>query len=272
MKPLRSRLRRAMGLHRAATSPARLATLAGACALLFCGGLVAATAAAPASASASAPMATLRAAAPAGTVLIEAYGDSTTLGTSCSDHRCGPLAQNAVTWLQDALHDDFGTHVTVTNLGVGGSMASQLLDGICHGRCPTFAARMAVSSAQIVTFNYGINEVMQNQTPEQFYAAETALVKLARAAGKQPVLETSNPMPDPRRNAKLAAMVEMTRRVAAEQHVPLVDQYAYISGMPDWQMQMSDGAHPKPELYRLKARESYAVLDPLVRRLLHDAS
>ncbi|GAB2918492.1 hypothetical protein GCM10027093_66420 [Paraburkholderia jirisanensis] len=270
MKLLRSQLRRAMGTHFAARSTALLIALAGACALLCGGGLVEATAAAPA--PAPAPIATLRAAAPAGTVLIEAYGDSTTLGTSCSDHRCGPLAQNAVTWLQDALHDDFGARVAVTNLGVGGSMASQLLDGICHGRCPTFAARMAVSSAQIVTFNYGINEVMQNQTPEQFYAAETALVKAARAAGKQPVLETSNPMPDPRRNAKLAAMVEMTRRVAAEQHVPLVDQYAYISGMPDWQMQMSDGAHPKPELYRLKARESYAVLDPLVRRLLHDAS
>jgi lysophospholipase L1-like esterase len=129
-----------------------------------------------------------------------------------------------------------------------------------------------MSDAQIVTLNYGINEVMHNQTPEQFYAAETALVKTALALGKEPVLQTSNPMPDGRLNARLAAMVAMTRRVAAEQHVPLVDQYAFISSLPDWQSMMSDGAHPKPELYRLKAGQDLRAIDPLVRRLLAGAS
>lgn len=31
---------------------------------------------------------------------------------------------------------------------------------------------------------------------------------------------------------------------------------------------MSDGAHPKPGLYRLKAEQDFQVVDPLVRRLL----
>jgi acyl-CoA thioesterase-1 len=97
-------------------------------------------------------------------------------------------------------------------------------------------------------------------------------VKTARALGKEPVLQTSNPMPDGRLNARLAAMVEMTRRVAAEQHVPLVDQYAYISALPDWRSLMSDGAHPKPELYRLKAAQDYRVIGPLVRQQLDGAS
>nr|WP_260854562.1 SGNH/GDSL hydrolase family protein [Paraburkholderia sp. BCC1884] len=206
-------------------------------------------------------------------VLIEAYGDSTTLGITCSDGHCGPQAQNAVAFLQDALQAHHAGQVQVTNYGVGGTMATQLRDGTGNRRAgPTaglpWQERLATSSAQIVLINYGINEVMHNQTPEQFYDAETTLVKTARSLGKEPVLQTSNPMPDNRLNARLAAMVAMTRRVATEQQVPLVDQFAYISSLPDWKTQMSDGAHPRPALYRLKAQQDFLVVDPLVRRLL----
>ncbi|MFM0180856.1 SGNH/GDSL hydrolase family protein [Paraburkholderia aspalathi] len=210
---------------------------------------------------------------PASQVLVDAYGDSTTLGITCSEGHCGPQAQNAVSYLQDELQARYGQKVHVTNYGVGGTMASQLRDGTGNRRAgPTaglpWQERLAASSAQIVLINYGINEVMQNQTPEQFYAAETTLVKTARALGKEPVLQTSNPMPDNHLNARLAAMVAMTRRVAAEQQVPLVDQFAYVSNLPDWKTLMSDGAHPKPGLYRLKAEQDFQVVDPLVRRLL----
>ncbi|CAE6712252.1 hypothetical protein R69746_01174 [Paraburkholderia aspalathi] len=210
---------------------------------------------------------------PASQVLVDAYGDSTTLGITCSEGHCGPQAQSAVSYLQDELQARYGQKVRVTNYGVGGTMASQLRDGTGNRRAgPTaglpWQERLAASSAQIVLINYGINEVMQNQTPEQFYAAETTLVKTARALGKEPVLQTSNPMPDNHLNARLAAMVAMTRRVAAEQQVPLVDQFAYVSNLPDWKTLMSDGAHPKPGLYRLKAEQDFQVVDPLVRRLL----
>ncbi|WP_233801377.1 SGNH/GDSL hydrolase family protein [Paraburkholderia sp. HP33-1] len=206
-------------------------------------------------------------------VLIDAYGDSTTLGITCGDGHCAPQTGNAVTYLQLALQAHDGERVRVTNYGVGGTMATQLRDGTGNRRAgPTaglpWRERLAASPARIVLINYGINEVMQNQTPEQFYTAETTLVETARALGKEPVLQTSNPMPDNRLNARLAAMVAMTRRVAAEQQVPLVDQYAYVSSLPDWKTLMSDGAHPKPDLYRLKAEQDYRVVEPLVRRLL----
>ncbi|XUW89903.1 SGNH/GDSL hydrolase family protein [Burkholderia sp. M6-3] len=206
-------------------------------------------------------------------VVIDAYGDSTTLGISCSEGHCAPQAQNAVAYLQDELQTHHGDRVRVANYGVGGTMAMQLLDGTGNRRAgPTaglpWRERLAASPARIVLINYGINEVMQNQTPEQFYTAQTALVKTARALGKEPVLETANPMPDNRLNARLASMVAITRRVADEQHVPLVDQFAYISSLPDWKTLMSDGAHPKPGLYRLKAEQDFQVVEPLVRRLL----
>jgi lysophospholipase L1-like esterase len=211
-------------------------------------------------------------------VMIEAYGDSTTLGISCNDGHCAPQAQNAVTWLQNALQAAHGERVQVVNEGVGGTMASQLRDGTGPRRRGDASAglpwqkRLAASPARIVLINYGINEVMQNQTPDQFYEAESTLVKTARALGKEPVLQTSNPLPDNRLNARLAAMVAMTRRVAIEQQVPLVDQFAYVGNLPDWKTRMSDGAHPKPALYRLKAEQDFRVVDPLVRQLLDGTS
>jgi hypothetical protein len=39
--------------------------------------------------------------------------------------------------------------------------------------------------------------------------------------------------------------------------------------LPDWKTLMSDGTHPKPGLYRLRAEQDFfQVADPLVRRLL----
>jgi lysophospholipase L1-like esterase len=201
-------------------------------------------------------------------LLIEAYGDSTTLGISCIDKHCAPRADNAVTFLQSELSARFGQHVVVSNLGVGGTMAQQLLDGTDRRGSVAWTERIRRSSARIVMFNYGINEVMHSQTPEQFYAAETALVRAALASGKLPVLATSNPMLDKRLNAQLAQMAAMTRRVAAEAHVPLIDQYAYVSSLPDWQHGMSDGAHPTAALYRLKAERDFTVLEPIVDRLI----
>jgi len=226
-----------------------------------------------AAASICAPLSHAASPGPHSPVLIEAYGDSTTLGITCSDGHCGPQAQNAVAYLQDELQARHGERVRVTNYGVGGTTATQLRDGTGSRRVRTPAGlpwqeRLTASPAQIVLINYGINEVMRNQTPEQFYAAQTALVTTARALGKQPVLQTANPMPDNRLNARLATMVAMTRRVAAEQQVPLVDQFAYVSSLPDWKTLMSDGAHPKPELYRLKAEQDFKVVEPLVQRLL----
>ena len=147
-------------------------------------------------------------------------------------------------------------------------MAQQLLDGTDRRGSVAWTERIRRSSARIVMFNYGINEVMHSQTPEQFYAAETALVRAALASGKLPVLATSNPMLDKRLNAQLAQMAAMTRRVAAEAHVPLIDQYAYVSSLPDWQHGMSDGAHPTAALYRLKAERDFTVLEPIVDRLI----
>ena len=44
--------------------------------------------------------------ASAADLLIEAYGDSTTLGISCVDHQCGPRPENAA-----GIYDDGGAYI-----------------------------------------------------------------------------------------------------------------------------------------------------------------
>jgi acyl-CoA thioesterase-1 len=203
-------------------------------------------------------------------LLIEAYGDSTTLGISCINNECRENAGNAVAYLQADLERKFGDSVTVSNLGLGGTMATQLYAGSDRTPVVPWPERMRASRARIVTINYGINEVAQNQTPKQFYDVETALVKVAVANGKLAVLATSNPVLDGRFNARVSMMAAMTRRVAQEQHVPLIDQFAYVSALPDWQRGMSDGVHPLASLYKLKADRDFAVLGPIVTQLQND--
>ena len=201
-------------------------------------------------------------------LLIEAYGDSTTLGISCINNECRENKGNAVAYLQDELRAKFGDAVTVSNLGLGGTMATQLYAGTDRSPVVPWPDRMKLSRARIVMINYGINEVVQNQTPKQFYDVETALVKAALTNGKLPVLATSNPVLGGRFNVRVAMMARMTRRVAKEQNVPLIDQFEYVSALPDWQRGMSDGAHPNASLYKLKADRDFAVLDPIVRQLI----
>lgn len=201
-------------------------------------------------------------------LLIEAYGDSTTLGISCARDECEEIKANAVANLQARLRARFGDGVTVTNLGRAGTMATQLYAGIDRRPVLTWPQRIQMSRARIVTINYGINEAVQNQTLEQFYDVETSLTKAALASGKLPVLATSNPVLNDRLNARVAMMAAITRRVAREQEVPLIEQFEYISASPTWRGNMSDGVHPNATLYRLKAKRDFAVLEPIVRRLL----
>lgn len=201
-------------------------------------------------------------------LLIEAYGDSTTLGISCNNNECRENKGNAVAFLQDELRAKFGDGVTVSNLGVGGTVATQLYAGTDRNPVVPWPERMKMSRARIVTINYGINEIVENQTPKRFYDVETALVKVALANGKLPVLATSNPVIDGRFNSRVSMMARMTRRVAKEQNVPLIDQFEYVSALPDWQRGMSDGAHPNASLYKLKADRDFAVLEPIVRKMI----
>lgn len=207
-------------------------------------------------------------------VLVEAYGDSTMVGYSypTPGQPAVQLPDNQPAVMQTILQGQYGSTVTVTNNGVSGSRAPQLVDGSDGYHLP-WIQTVANSKAQIVIVNYGINDSF-NQPIDSLETYKTALrsiVDIATAGGKVVVFEQPNPVCLPGSNyaeyAPLASYAQAMADVAAEKNVPIADNYGYVKSLPDWQGMLSDCAHPKGQLYEMEAARLAAVVGPLVAKL-----
>nr|WP_269764566.1 SGNH/GDSL hydrolase family protein [Burkholderia ubonensis] len=205
-------------------------------------------------------------------VLIEAYGDSTTLGWVGVGNGGFVTTANEVTQLQAKLQAKFGQTVTVSNQGIGGIEASQILNGILGANSP-WADMMMKSKAQIITLNFGLNDAyyaktpkkdVQLETPESYASIMTQLVQDARAAGKQVVLFEPNPTCEPIRESAMQDYVAALRRVARDQNVPLVAEFDVIMQMQGWQSMLSDCLHPSDALYDIKANLELPAISAIV--------
>jgi lysophospholipase L1-like esterase len=178
--------------------------------------------------------------------LIEYYGDSTVWGyASGSDGaqvaRPAPqvFAKSLPSWARYA----------VRNHGVSGSSACELLNGT-DGRHPHWSEQMALSSARFVILNHAINDQWRYDVPT-YQGCLRALAGIARDSGKQVVFET----PNPTRDSGLVAYVTAMKEVAARKGLPVIDQYAYLSGLFKGRSQEQitpDGLHPSEAVYQLK--------------------
>jgi lysophospholipase L1-like esterase len=206
--------------------------------------------------------------APSKQLLIEAYGDSTMWGAAEVNNVYVQVAQPAPAELQSLLRAKYGDGVTVTNYGVSGTTATDLLQGGVSGA--PWNERMAKSKADIVYFNFGINDAnpANGESVTQFINTETALAQIAIAAGKQVIIETSNPVGDTD-FAALPNYVAATASVAQSLSLPLIDEYGYMAQL-DWMSLMSDPQkmHPNQTGYEVKARFEFNTFDPIVGTLL----
>lgn len=202
------------------------------------------------------------------TVLIEAYGDSTMLGNSLINGVYVQVAQPAPAILQSLLQAKYGSIVTVVNHGVGGTTAAKLLSG--DGVNLPWAQQMAQSKAQIVLFNYGINDSNEvGNTAAAFEQAENQLVQIAKAAGKTVVIETPNPVTYDL-NAPMPSFVAASLSVASTWGITVIDEFAYLNTLPNWTSMLSDeiGLHPTQAGYQIKAEYEFKILDPIVAAAL----
>jgi lysophospholipase L1-like esterase len=111
--------------------------------------------------------------------------------------------------------------------------------------------------------NFGINDAY---LPVEDYRANLReFVDTVRASGKLPVLEEPNPVCSGHEN--LDRLVAILNEVAREKAVPLVQQYAAIKALPDWQAMLPDCVHPGDALYAVKAAREAAVLAQVIRTL-----
>lgn len=173
--------------------------------------------------------------------------------------------------LQKDLQTTLGATVTVVNNGIGGSTIDNRLTG-SNGYASPWGTFLASDSAQIVISNWGINDA--NTTPgvgesvDQFRADLLSYIQLAQQRGKTVVLEEPHPVCD-NTHPDLAQYVAVIDDIAAQQGLPLVQQYQYVLSLPNWQSYLSqDCIHPGDDrLYALKAQREAQVLGPIVQQL-----
>jgi len=205
-------------------------------------------------------------------VLVEVYGDSTALGCTVSAGASPGVCQapgyaqanpTAEQTLQALLQAKYGPTVTVANHGVAGNTIPAALTG--DGVNLPWAQQMAQSKAQIVVFNFGINDsnVTSGESAAQFQANVSQLIQTAKAAGKTVVVETANPVNDPTRIA-LPDYVAAGIAAARMWDVNVIDEFGYLVTQPAWPSILSDNVHPTQAGYNLKAQVEFAVLDPIV--------
>lgn len=205
-------------------------------------------------------------------ILIEVYGDSTALGCTVTPGASAGACQaagyaqanpTAPQQLQTLLQAKYGTTVSVANHGVAGTTAARLLTG--DGVNLPWAQQMAQSKADIVMFNFAINDskMLANEPLAESQGNESQLVSIAKAAGKTVVIETANPVTDPS-CAALPTYVAASLSVANTWGITAIDMYGFLETQPNWNSMLSDTEHPTAAGYVTKARFEFPAIDQLV--------
>lgn len=204
-------------------------------------------------------------------IIIEQYGDSTTVGCTVSP---GAKASDACPTdgyavasvteslaLQEALLSTVGTGITVVNKGVASIAADDLLTGSGRENGQTWEQSMSTSKAQIVTVNLGLNDA--NRPNEDFVNDIRNIVTIARAHGKAIVLYTPNPSVKNHKSL-VATFRNQIIGVGAEFKVPVIDTYSAMS-LDKWAELIPDGLHPTSAGYQAKADFAAPFLAAIVR-------
>ncbi len=178
--------------------------------------------------------------------------------------------------LQAALGNGF--QIVATNNGVSGATLCMRMNGT--GLYTTkLADDLKADGAQIVLENFGMNDanpaVSGSETPTEFQQCLEAFVDTVRAAGKIPVIEEPNPVSSvvtaawlqSFNNTQLPNYIAVIDSVTQEKGVALVQQFAYIQSLPNWESLSSDGVHPSQALYAIKAQREADIIAPIIKGL-----
>ncbi len=204
-------------------------------------------------------------------IRIDYYGDSTVEGVDPRDLGliCAtPAPKAAEIYLRQIFGED---RVSVTNKGAGGTRSDQYLQSP-----DAWSKAMLSSPAQIVIFNWGINDAFdQRVTPKIFEENIRQLASIARSHGKIVMIETPNPLVfgvAPFGNIATAEkeghIVGAIRRTAAALDLFLIDQYDFIKKLPGWSARIPDGAHPDCSFYGIKGRFAAGLIASVIDTML----
>lgn len=147
----------------------------------------------------------------------------------------------------------------MSNEGVSGSTACELLNGT-DGRHQPWAMQMANSKARYVFVNHAINDQWKYDL-NTYKGCLRSLAQTAKQYGKRMIFETPNPTRD-----NVGIMATAMKEVAAQENVPVVDQYTYLSDYLNGQSAYTicpDGLHPTEAVYVMKGKYAAGVFTSL---------
>jgi lysophospholipase L1-like esterase len=191
--------------------------------------------------------------------VIEYYGDSTIWGyASGSGARVATPAPAAFAEALPA-----SPKYDVHNEGVNGTTSCELLNGT-DGRHPAWDTQMAASQAAIVIINHAINDQWKMDVAT-YKSCLTSLARKAKSRGKKVIFETPNPTRDSGADS-LDVYVNAMKAVAAQEQLPVIDQYKYLTSYLNGQSPYAicpDGLHPTAEVYIMKGKYAASVFKTL---------
>lgn len=209
--------------------------------------------------------------------IIEAWGGSSTKGVLAVREN-GRLRNvvsehNEIAVLNQLLQAKYGSGVQVVNRGAPSAQAIELLNGrYKYAHNPPWQEAMKRSSASLILLNFATNDARHYHfhdieqpyqvSPARYSEVMTALIDSARANGKAVVLQEPHPLCGRAEQWDVAPYAARLDAVARAEKVPLVSQYQRIQRMPAWRDMMSpDCIHPSEQLYRIKALETFKVIE-----------
>lgn len=211
------------------------------------------------------------------TFIIEAWGGSSTKGVLAvrENGRLRNIVSehNEIAVLNQLLQAKYGSGVQVINRGAPSAQAIELLNGrYKYEHNPPWQEAIKGSSARLILLNFATNDARHYHfhdiekpyqvSPQRYSEVMTALIDSARANGKAVVLQEPHPLCGRAEKWDVAPYAARLDAVARAEKVPLVSQYQRIQQMPDWRAMMSpDCIHPSEQLYRIKALETFRVIE-----------
>ncbi|MCG8907313.1 SGNH/GDSL hydrolase family protein [Pseudomonas sp. DP-17] len=209
-------------------------------------------------------------------IIIEAYGDSTTEGAIFDGTFVGVFPSSSEPWqLNELLTGHYGIKSIVPNYGVSGAQAIDLIRGTC-GFQGSWKSKMAESKAKIVLINFAHNDYMFRERPEEgrhitelaeFESYMETLCRVAIEHGKTPILQEPNPDRPWGNSSPLVPYVEAIHAAASRTGAQVIHQFYRLQKFEGWPNMLSDTVHPGPEMYRLKAEETAAVVAATIKAM-----
>lgn len=180
-------------------------------------------------------------------VVIEFHGDSVMAGAIVWGGKTVQYLPSSVV-AGHLLRDEFGAHIQVRNLAVGGS---KLIDQFSKRMYPsgTFFDHIAQTDADIIVVNWGINDSFDEAIcyhPAWFRATWEVVAAKVAERGKTLVIQTPTPMNNDHQKL-LGPLVQAMRGIPGVHYIDL-QQHLMTHQAGYWAQQMSDGIHPKEDL------------------------